>query len=130
MSMPGPGAGQPPLSPTDERTWAIAAHIGTFVAAWLAMGFLCPLAIWLFFRYRSEFVRRHALESLNFQISLLIYGIVAVVLSLATLGQVLVIVIPIILIGAVAALVVIVLATVAAANGHDYRYPLTLRLVR
>jgi uncharacterized Tic20 family protein len=61
---------------------------------------------------------------------LLIYGIVAVVLSLATLGLALLLVIPIILIGAVAALVVIVLATVAAANGQDYRYPLTLRLVR
>jgi uncharacterized Tic20 family protein len=39
-------------------------------------------------------------------------------------------VIPIILIGAVAALVVIALATVAAANGQGYRYSLTLRLVR
>ena len=46
------------------------------------------------------------------------------------LGLALLLVIPIILIGAVAALVVISLATVAAANGQSYRYSLTLRLVR
>jgi uncharacterized Tic20 family protein len=120
----------PPLTPSEERTWAIVAHIGTLVAAWLAMGFLCPLAIWLIFRNRSEFVRRHALESLNFQISLLIYTAVAIALVLITFGLGVLIVIPLIIIGGIAALVVIILATLAAANGQEYRYPLTIRLVR
>jgi uncharacterized Tic20 family protein len=127
MSTPGTG---PPLTPSEERTWAIVAHIGTLVAAWLAMGFLCPLAIWLIFRNRSEFVRRHALESLNFQISLLIYTAVAIALVLITFGLGVLIVIPLIIIGGIAALVVIILATLAAANGQEYRYPLTIRLVR
>ncbi|HEY0691666.1 MAG TPA: DUF4870 domain-containing protein [Kribbella sp.] len=127
MSTPGSG---PPLTPSEERTWAIVAHIGTLVAAWLAMGFLCPLAIWLIFRNRSEFVRRHALESLNFQISLLIYTAVAIALVLITFGLGVLIVIPLIIIGGIAALVVIILATLAAANGQEYRYPLTIRLVR
>ncbi|MDX6251014.1 MAG: uncharacterized protein QOF10_4374 [Kribbellaceae bacterium] len=127
MSTPGTG---PPLTPSEERTWAIVAHIGTLVAAWLAMGFLCPLAIWLIFRNRSEFVRRHALESLNFQISLLIYTAVAIALVLITFGLGILIVIPLIIIGGIAALVVIILATLAAANGQEYRYPLTIRLVR
>jgi uncharacterized Tic20 family protein len=127
MSTPGTG---PPLTPSEERTWAIVAHIGTLVAAWLAMGFLCPLAIWLIFRNRSEFVRRHALESLNFQISLLIYTAVAIALVLITFGLGALIVIPLIIIGGIAALVVIILATLAAANGQEYRYPLTIRLVR
>jgi hypothetical protein len=127
MSTPGTG---PPLTPSEERTWAIVAHIGTLVAAWLAMGFLCPLAIWLIFRNRSEFVRRHALESLNFQISLLIYTAVAIALVLITFGLGVLIVIPLIIIGGIAALIVIILATLAAANGQEYRYPLTIRLVR
>ncbi|GAA1622302.1 DUF4870 domain-containing protein [Kribbella alba] len=127
MSTPGTG---PPLTPSEERAWAIVAHIGTLVAAWLAMGFLCPLAIWLIFRNRSEFVRRHALESLNFQISLLIYTAVAIALVLVTFGLGVLIVIPLIIIGGIAALVVIILATLAAASGQEYRYPLTIRLVR
>ncbi|HEY0475487.1 MAG TPA: DUF4870 domain-containing protein [Kribbella sp.] len=127
MSTPGSG---PPLTPSEERTWAVIAQIGTLVAAWLAMGFLCPLAIWLIFRNRSDYVRRQALESLNFQISLLIYSAIAIVLVLVTFGLGVLIVIPLVVIGAIAALVVIVMATLAAANGQDYRYPLTIRLVR
>jgi uncharacterized Tic20 family protein len=106
------------------------AHIGSLVAAWFAMGFLCPLVIWLVYRDRSDFVRRHALESLNFQISLLIYGIVAAILVAITFGLGILIVIPLAFIGVIAALVVIVLATVAASSGREYRYPLTLRLVK
>src|SRR3954451_8295793 len=59
MSTPGSRSGQP-LSASEERTWAMVAHIGVLVAAWLAMGFLCPLIIWLVLRDRSQFVRRHA----------------------------------------------------------------------
>jgi len=115
-----------PLSQSEERNWALAAHIGSLVAAWFAMGFICPLVIWLIFRDRSDYVRRHALESLNFQISLLIYGVVAVVLAVGTFGLGLLVIIPL----AIAALVLIIMATMAAAEGRDYRYPLTIRLVR
>jgi uncharacterized Tic20 family protein len=119
-----------PLSASEERTWAMVAHIGVLLAAWLAMGFLCPLIIWLVFRDRSEFVRRHAVESLNFQISLLIYSAIAGVLVFITFGLGVLIVVPLVVIGAIAALVVIILATVAASGGNDYAYPLTIRFVR
>jgi uncharacterized protein len=128
LSMSTPNTGSP-LSASDERTWAMVAHVGVFIAAWLAMGFLCPLIVLLVFRYRSDFVRRHAVESLNFQISLLIYTAIAVVLILITFGLGVLIIVPLVVIGAVAALVVIVLATMAASSGRDYRYPLTIRLV-
>ncbi|WP_329479908.1 DUF4870 domain-containing protein [Kribbella sp. NBC_01510] len=127
MSTPNAGSS---LSASEERTWAMVAHIGVFVAAWFAMGFLCPLVVWLVYRQRSDFVRRHALESLNFQLSLLIYTAIAVVLILITFGLGVLIIIPLIIIGAVAAVVFIVLATMAASSGNEYRYPLTIRLVR
>ncbi len=105
------------------------AHIGVLIAAWFAMGFLCPLVIWLVYRGRSDFVRRHSLESLNFQLSLLIYTAIAFVLVLITFGLGVLLIVPLIIIGAIAALVFIVLATMAASSGDDYRYPLTIRLV-
>jgi len=126
MSTPNAG---PPLSASEERTWAMVAHIGVLVAAWFAMGFLCPLVVWLVFRNRSDLVRRHAVESLNFQLSLLIYLAVAFILILITVGLGVLIVVPLIIIGAIAALIVVILATVAASSGDDYRYPLTIRLV-
>ncbi|MEU8221196.1 DUF4870 domain-containing protein [Kribbella sp. NPDC048915] len=127
MSSPHAGSSLPA---SEERTWAMAAHIGVLIAAWLAMGFLCPLIIWLVFRGRSEFVRRHAVESLNFQISLLIYAAIAAVLILITFGLGVVIVVPLVIIGAIAALVLIVRATMAASTGGEYTYPLTIRLIR
>jgi uncharacterized Tic20 family protein len=122
-----------PASPGEltqtDRNWASASHWGTLVAAWLAMGFLAPLVIMLTVGNQSAFVRRHAVESLNFQISLLIYSAVAVLFSLVTLGIGLIVVLPVGLVAIIAALVFLIQGSIKAANGQDYRYPLTLRFV-
>jgi uncharacterized Tic20 family protein len=119
---------QEQVSQTD-RNWAAASHWGTLVAAWLAMGFLAPLAIMFTVGQQSAFVRRHAVESLNFQISLLIYGAGAVLFSILTIGLGLLVVIPLGLVFLVAALVFLIQGSIKAANGEEYRYPLTLRFV-
>lgn len=116
------------VSQTD-RNWAAASHWGTLVAAWLAMGFLAPLIIMLTVGQQSPFVRRHAVESLNFQISLLIYGAAAVLFSIVTIGIGLLVVIPLAAVFLVAALVFLIQASIKATNGEDYRYPFTLRFV-
>ena len=68
-------------------------------------------------------MRRHAVESLNFQIATLIYAAVSAVLVLVVVGLFMLLAL------AVFYVVVVVLATVKAASGEEYRYPLTLRLV-
>ncbi len=131
VPQPQPGPPGHPVQPpgyaaaptSEERTWALVAHVGTLVAAWFAMGFVCPLVIMLIKGNESPFVRRHAVESLNFQISLLIYLVVSAVLVLLVVGIFMLIALGIF------ALVVIIMATIAASNGQDYRYPLTIRLV-
>jgi uncharacterized Tic20 family protein len=119
----GPPPGMPPVPTSEERNWALAAHIGSLVAAWFAMGFLAPLIVLLVKGKESPFVRRHAVESLNFQISLLIYMVASGILVLLIIGIFMLIALGIF------ALVVIILATIAASNGQDYRYPLTIRLI-
>ena len=121
-------AGQEQVSQTD-RNWAAASHWGTLVAAWLAMGFLAPLAIMFTVGQQSAFVRRHAVESLNFQISMLIYGAGAILFSILTIGLGLLVVIPLGIAFLVAALVFLIQGSIAAVNGQEYRYPLTLRFV-
>lgn len=131
--------GQPPHGPpspgglsSDDKTWALAAHIGTLVAAFIALGFLAPLLIMLAKR-DSPFIRRHAVESLNFQISLLIYFVVGTVVmfvvALLTFGVGLFVLVPVALVLGLVALVLIIIATIKASNGEDYRYPLTIRFV-
>lgn len=128
---PPPASEQPTSSPVDnERLWAAAAHIGSLVAAWVALGLLAPLMVLLLMGERSAYVKQHATESLNFQISLLIYTVVGVLVALVTLGVGLLVVIPVAIGVMVLALVAIIMATLAANRGEDFRYPLNIRLVR
>ena len=70
------------------------------------------------------------MESLNFQLSMLIYGVVGGrSFSIVTLGLGLIIVIPLVLVALVWASCVVIQASVKAANGEVYRYPLTIRMV-
>ena len=118
----------------EERTWALAAHIGSLLAAYVALGFLAPLIVMLLKGESSPFVRRHAVESLNFQVSLLIYAFVGLVLGffivIGSLGVGALVVVPAAFVLAAVVLVLIVVATVRASNGEDFRYPLTLRFIR
>ena len=129
----GPPAGQDPRGALTQRTWALVAQIGTLVAAYVALGFLAPLIVLLVKGDDSPFVRRHAVESLNFQISLLIYSLVGGVLgflfAVLTVGLGLIVLVPLVIVLAIVVLALIIIATVRASNGEDYRYPLTIRFI-
>jgi uncharacterized protein len=126
--MGGPPAGGPPgqrpLPPDQERLWGMLAHLLSFVAAYIALGFLAPLIVLLVFGQRSAYVRAHAVESLNFNLTWLLYAIVAVVLAFLLIG------IPILIALGLAYLVLVIIASVRANNGEFFRYPLTIRFVR
>jgi len=133
--------GQPPYRPDqaggamtpDERTWAGAAHWSALVAAFVALAFLGPLLVLLVKGNQSRAVRAQAVESLNFQLSMLIYGIVGTILGvvvvLATLGFGALLVLPLALAFAAWWLVFTIIGAVRASNGEAYRYPLTIRMV-
>ncbi|MDQ3433010.1 MAG: DUF4870 domain-containing protein [Actinomycetota bacterium] len=131
----GPGGYPPPppqggsgpastMSPAEERNWALGAHLGSFVAAWIALGLLCPLAVLLVKGNQSGYVRGHAVESLNFQITTLIAAFVSAVLVFIGIGILMLIAVGVLYV------VLVILASVAASNGQSYRYPVNLRLVK
>lgn len=130
-----PGGRVPvPMTPSDETTWSTLSHLSWLVGSLVGLPVLAPLVAFLVLRSRGPFVRHHTAEALNFQLSLLLYGlVVAVVGGVATLitfgllapawalaGLVLVI----------GGAVLTVVAAVAASSGQWYRYPLTIRFVR
>jgi len=57
------------------------------------------------------------------------YAAAALLFSIVTIGLGLIVVIPVGIAAVVAALVFLIQASIRAANGEDYRYPLTLRFV-
>jgi uncharacterized Tic20 family protein len=121
---PGGGAVGPPLQPDQERLWAMLAHLLSFVAAYLFLGFVAPLIVLLVFGPRSAFVRAHAVESLNFNLTWLLYGIIAVILAFVLIGFLILAVL------GIAYVVLVIIASVRANNGQMYRYPATIRFVR
>lgn len=118
---------------SEERNWSMGAHLGAFVAAYVALGLLAPLIVMLVKGGESAYIRRQSVESLNFQISTLIYVVVgsvaAFVLTLVTFGLALFLLIPLGLAFITFYLVVVIIAGVKASRGEDYSYPLTLRLL-
>ena len=116
-----PGVGG--LTP-DERTWGGAAHWSALVAGLFGgLAFLGPLIVMLVKGNDSPWIRRQSVESLNFQISILIYAIVSAILIIVLIGLVL---LPAV---GVLWLVFTIIGSVKASNGEDYRYPLTIRMV-
>jgi uncharacterized protein len=121
---PGGPPGQRPLPADQERLWAMLSHLLSFVAAYLFLGFVAPLVVLLVFGQRSAFVRANAVESLNFNLSWLLYAIISVVLLVVGIGIFL-------LMGlGIAYVILIVIASIRANNGELYHYPLTIRIVR
>jgi uncharacterized protein len=123
----GPPAGGrpagPPMSPDQERLWGMLAHLLSFVAAYLALGFVAPLVVLLVFGPRSAYVRAHAVESLNFNLSWLLYAIVGGILLIIGIGVLILIAL------GIAYVVLVIIASVQANNGRFFRYPLTIRFI-
>src|SRR3954467_5601748 len=72
----------------EVRTWCVLAHASALLGFIVPYAFhiLGPLIIWLAKRGDSPEIDAHGKESLNFQISMLIYNLVAGLLCLVLIG--------------------------------------------
>lgn len=102
----------------DEKNIAMLSHVLTLFA-W----FIPPLVIYILKKDESEYIRDHAVESLNFQITLCLYIIVSCLLMLLLIGFLLIFIV------SIAALVYIIIATVRASEGEYYDYPYNIRWI-
>lgn len=112
-------------SSSSTRTWTVLCHASSLLGFFVPLGghLVPPLVIWLVKRTDSPEVDRHGRESLNFQLSMCIYGAVAVVLCLALIGFV---ILPLLhILNAVFAII----ASVKAGDGEFFRYPFTIRFL-
>lgn len=125
---------RPGARTSEEKAWGSAAHWSALVASFVAMGFLGPLVVLLLKGESSPWVRHQATESLNFQLSMLVYGavggLVGGFLVLATLGIGIFVLLPVMVAFGAFWLVFTVIGAVSAAGNGAWRYPLTIRMVR
>lgn len=112
-----------------SRNWAMIAHLSALVAAGVGgLSVLGPLVVWLVRKDQDRFVRHHAVEALNFNLSVMLYMVLGIALAFTVVG--LVVVIPAAIIGFFVWFVTSIVAAVKAQRGEGYRYPLTIRLIR
>jgi uncharacterized Tic20 family protein len=110
---------------TSVRTWCVLAHATALV------GFLVPVAghivgpliVWLAKRQDSPEIDAHGKESMNFQISMLIWNVIAGILCLVLIG------IPILILLHILNIIFVIVASIQASEGKLYRYPLAIRLI-
>ncbi|WP_338866703.1 DUF4870 domain-containing protein [Myxococcus stipitatus] len=108
----------------DDKTMGLVAHIGTILGNFVGLGFAVPLVLMLTKGKESSFVRAHAVESLNFQITCFIAAIIAVATSCLGIGVLLGLAV------GVLALVFPILGGLKANEGQTYKYPFAIRLVK
>jgi uncharacterized Tic20 family protein len=110
---------------SETRMWGMLCHLSALSAYVTGFGgILGPLIIWLVKKDEMPFVDDQGKESLNFQISMLIYHLVGAALLLCIIG------IPVLILLSAMNIVLIVVASIKANSGEAYRYPLTLRLIK
>ena len=121
---------EPP--PVSSHGWEALCHASAAAGFVVPFGNLIgPLIVWLVKRNESAGVDAHGKESLNFQISWLIYATI-----LGALGAALWVVLigflffAVLAVEFVAMVILVIIASVKASNGQLYRYPLTIRLLK
>lgn len=117
------------ISP-DARKWAMIAHLSALVGLLgNGIGFVIgPLLVWAIKKDPHPFVDEQGKEAINFQLTVIISGVAAIILGFTVIG--LVVAIPLILVTAILAVIFPIIGGIRANEGHHYRYPFSWRLIK
>ena len=108
-----------------ERNWAMFCHLSAFAGFFFPFGGIVgPLVCWLSKRDESVWIYFNGRDSLNFQLSILLYMTLAIPLCFILIGF------PIIGVLIILKVICIIIASVRAANGESFRYPLAIPFIQ
>ena len=114
-----------PSTSSNVRTWCVLCHASALLGLFFHfLGHIGgPLIVWLMKRGVSPEIDANGKESLNFQISMLIYDAVAAILCIVLIG------IPILIALWILNTVLVIIASVKTSEGKFYRYPFIIRFI-
>jgi uncharacterized Tic20 family protein len=114
------------VTSSNVRTWCILCHASALSGIFFhVFGHVFgPLIVWLLKRNDSAEIDAHGKESLNFQLSMLIYNVIAGILVLVLIG------IPLLILLYIANVVLVIIASIQASDGKLYRYPMAIRFIK
>lgn len=109
----------------ESRTWAMLLHLSVFLGYVIPFGgLIAPILIWQLKKDEFPDLDQHGKMVLNFLISMLIYGLVAFVLTFVLIG--IFVALGLMVMGVVFPIV----GAIKANNGEFWKYPLILQLVK
>lgn len=114
-----------PHADSGERTYAAFNHYIGLISLLdhTVLGLIGTIVMWAIKRKESPFLDDHGREAINFQLSLMLYFFVGVIV---TFGAGVLIMLPLV---AILRLVFCIKAGLAANRGEYYRYPVTIRFL-
>ncbi len=108
-----------------ETMFAVGLHL-TILLYHALLPVVPALALWWWRRKRSKFIDDHGRQAINFQIALLLYAGVGLLLSPVTCGAAPYVIWPCVyILGAVG----MVRACIAAKHGRVFRYPMSIAIL-
>ena len=109
----------------NERLWTMLCHLGALLGYVFPFGhIIAPLALWMLKRNHVVGVDKAGRESLNFQLTVTLFALVAVMLSVVFIGFVFLFVI------VVFHFSMTLLASLRAQRGLDFSYPINIRIIK
>jgi uncharacterized Tic20 family protein len=120
-----PVGGTAPVVSSHVRTWNILCHASALLGVFFHFPghLLGPLIVWLAKRDDSPEIDAHGKEALNFQISMLIYNVIAAIFCLVLIGFAFLAILWIL------NTIFVIVASIQASEGKFYRYPMTIRFI-
>ncbi|SMP21886.1 hypothetical protein SAMN06265346_10783 [Flavobacterium hercynium] len=71
------------METTSERNTATFTHLSTLTQYFIPFGnYIFPILIWTSYKDKSEFVNHHGKQTLNFQLSLLLYTLILALIAI------------------------------------------------
>lgn len=124
MSIEPDAPGVPPIEPVlvvtpDERLWGMLAHLCGLLGYLVGLGQIVgPLIIYICYKDRSLFVAFHALQSLYFQLLVLVAIVASVLIAFASCG-ILVFLVGVVPLGS---LIYVIYAAIQTYDGKMFEY--------
>ena len=117
----------------DEKNLSLLSHLGPLAVTLFSggsLGFVVPLVVLFHKNDQKEWVKSHAKEAANFNLTFLLFAVGLIAFSFLTLGFGLFLSIPLLGLMWVGQVIFGIIAALASSRGEAYRYPLTIRFLK
>jgi uncharacterized protein len=112
-------------SSLDANQRAMFIQLSAFAGYVIPFGSLIvPIILWMIWKDSDEYVDRMGREAVNFQISMMVYYLICIILMFILIGFILIFFVMFF------HLIFIIIGTVQTSQGVEYRYPLIIRFIK